>query len=208
MSGIIDLYNLREHGKEWISKPGFGLKSVSNIFDAIDKSKDCTLAAFISSSGIPLIGSSVSKELCKYFNSWDEFREAVSSNFKFYNLDGFGVEMHNAITKFDYSIADELAKNYLNIQEIVQISTGSNSAKELDGVTVVITGKLTHFKNRSELQTEIEKRGGKVVGSVSKNTTYLINNDNTSTSAKNVSAKKLGIPVLTESEFMEQFLTN
>ena len=116
--------------------------------------------------------------------------------------------MHNAITKFDYSIADELAKNYLNIQEIVQISTGSNSAKELDGVTVVITGKLTHFKNRSELQTEIEKRGGKVVGSVSKNTTYLINNDNTSTSAKNVSAKKLGIPVLTESEFMEQFLTN
>lgn len=208
VNGIIDLYNLREHGKEWISKPGFGLKSVSNIFDAIDKSKDCTLAAFISSLGIPLIGSSVSKELCKYFNSWDEFREAVSSNFKFYSLDGFGVEMHNAITKFDYSVADELAKNYLNIQEIVQMATDSNSARELDGVTVVITGKLTHFKNRSELQTEIEKRGGKVVGSVSKNTTYLINNDNTSTSAKNVSAKKLGIPVLTESEFMEQFLTN
>jgi DNA ligase (NAD+) len=209
VNSITDLYQLRDYGKEWMSKPGFGLKSVSNILNAIEASRDCTLQAFICSLGIPLIGSTASKELCRYFSSWDEFRDAVSSNFKFFSLDGFGIEMHNALKEFDYSIADTLAEDYLNVQEIVKVeSADSGSANSLTGVTVVITGKLTQFKNRSELQNEIESRGGKVVGSVSKNTTYLINNDNTSASAKNVSAQKLGIPVLTELDFIEQFLTN
>ena len=76
----------------------------------------------------------------------------------------------------------------------------------LDGITVVITGKLTKYKNRSALQEEIEKAGGKVVGSVSKNTNYLINNDSTSTSSKNLTAQKLGVEILTEEEFQEKFL--
>lgn len=210
VNSITDLYQLHDHGKEWMSKPGFGLKSVSNVLNAIDASRNCTLQAFISSLGIPLIGSTASKELCKYFSTWDEFRDAVNSNFKFFSLDGFGIEMHNAIKEYDYSLADILAEDYLNVQEVVRANaaTGSSGSASLEGVTVVITGKLTQFKNRSELQSEIENRGGKVVGSVSKNTTYLINNDNTSASAKNVSAQKLGIPVLTELEFVEQFLTN
>ena len=211
VNSIVDIYNLRDHGKEWMSKPGFGLKSVSNVLNAIEASKNCTLQAFICALGIPLIGSSASKDLCKYFSTWGEFRDAVSSNFKFYTLNGFGYEMDRAICNFDYTIADILAKEYLNIQEVARpekSTTGSNGSKSLDGVTVVITGKLTQFKNRSELQSEIENRGGKVTGSVSKNTNYLINNDNTSSSAKNLSAQKLGIPVLTELEFMEQFLTN
>ena len=211
VSSIVDIYNLRDHGKEWMSKPGFGLKSVSNVLNAIEASKNCTLQAFICALGIPLIGSSASKDLCKHFSTWGEFRDAVSSNFKFYTLNGFGYEMDRAICNFDYTIADILAKEYLNIQEVAlpnKSTTGSNGSKSLDGVTVVITGKLTQFKNRSALQAEIEARGGKVTGSVSKNTNYLINNDNTSGSAKNLSAQKLGIPVLTELEFMEQFLTN
>ncbi len=211
VSSIVDIYNLRDHGKEWMSKPGFGLKSVSNVLNAIEASKNCTLQAFICALGIPLIGSSASKDLCKHFSTWGEFRDAVSSNFKFYTLNGFGYEMDRAICNFDYTIADILAKEYLNIQEVARSeksTTGSNGSKSLDGVTVVITGKLTQFKNRSALQDEIESRGGKVAGSVSKNTKYLINNDNTSSSAKNLSAQKLGIPVLTELEFMEQFLTN
>lgn len=81
------------------------------------------------------------------------------------------------------------------------------SEKTLDGMSIVITGRLTTFKNRAELQQAIEAHGGKVIGSVSKNTTYLINNDNMSNSAKNVAAKKLGIPVLTEEEFSQKFLT-
>ena len=210
ISSIIDIYKLRDHGKEWMSKPGFGLKSVSNVLNAIDASKNCTLQAFICALGIPLIGSSASKDLCKHFSTWGEFRDAVSSNFKFYTLNGFGIEMDRAITNFDYSVADVLAKEYLNIQEVSRpvAATKSNGSGSLEGKVVVITGKLTQFKNRSALQTEIESHGGKVTGSVSKNTNYLINDDNTSSSAKNLSAQKLGIPVLTELEFMEQFLTN
>lgn len=207
VNNIIDIYNLRNYGKEWMSKPGFGLKSVSNILNAIEASKNCTLQAFICALGIPLIGSSASKDLCKHFSSWSEFRDAIDSNFKFYTLNGFGYEMDRAICKFDYTTADILAKEYLNIEE-KSLSTVTTGSDNLNGVTVVITGKLVQFKNRSALQSEIENRGGKVASSVSKNTKYLINNDNTSNSAKNLSAQKLGIPILTEQDFIEKFLTN
>jgi DNA ligase (NAD+) len=85
--------------------------------------------------------------------------------------------------------------------------TQKAETSSLTGVNIVITGKLNLFKNRAELQQAIENKGGKVIGSVSKNTNYLINNDNTSTSAKNMSAKKLNIPIITEEEFVAQFLT-
>lgn len=205
VSNVADLYSLQDYTTEWVKKPGFGAKSVEKILDAIAASRHCTLNSFICALGIPLIGSSASKELCKYFSSWEEFRCAVDDGFKFYNLDGFGLEMHNSIVNFDYELADSMFLKYLKVQEVEQKEVTSTS---LDGVTVVITGKLTQYKNRSALQADIESRGGKVVGSVSKNTNYLINNDNTSSSAKNVAAQKLGIPVLTEAEFMEKFLTN
>jgi DNA ligase (NAD+) len=196
---------LQDYAKNWIKKPGFGAKSVEKILDAIDASRNCTLNSFICALGIPLIGSSASKELIKYFNSWEEFRNAINNGYKFYNIDGFGLEMHNAIMKFDYEIADLIFSKYLKIQEITKEEISSSAT--LEGITVVITGKLTEYKNRSALQSDIESRGGKVVGSVSKNTDYLINNDNTSSSAKNLSAKKLNIPILTEKDFIEKFLT-
>ena len=205
VSNVDDLYCLQDYTKDWIKKPGFGAKSVEKILDAIDASRDCTLNSFICALGIPLIGSSASKELIKYFNSWEEFRNAINNGYKFYNIDGFGLEMHNAIMKFDYEIADLIFSKYLKIQELTKEEISSSAT--LDGITVVITGKLTQYKNRSALQSDIESRGGKVVGSVSKNTDYLINNDNTSSSAKNLSAKKLNIPILTEKDFIEKFLT-
>jgi len=205
VSNVADLYCLQDYTADWTKKPGFGVKSVEKILDAIDASRNCTLNSFICALGIPLIGSSASKELSKCFSSWEDFRDAVSGGFKFYNIDGFGLEMHNAIVNFDYELADSIVEKYIKVQEVEQKEVTSTS---LDGVTVVITGKLTQYKNRSALQADIESRGGKVVGSVSKNTNYLINNDNTSSSAKNVAAQKLGVPVLTEAEFIEKFLTN
>lgn len=205
VSNVADLYCLQDYTADWIKKPGFGVKSVEKVLDAIDASRNCTLNSFICALGIPLIGSSASKELSKCFSSWEDFRDAVSGGFKFYNIDGFGLEMHNAIVNFDYELADSIVAKYIKVQEVEQKEVTSTS---LDGVTVVITGKLTQYKNRSALQADIESRGGKVVGSVSKNTNYLINNDNTSSSAKNVAAQKLGVPVLTEAEFIEKFLTN
>lgn len=205
VSNVADLYCLQDYAKDWVKKPGFGPKSVEKVLDAIDASRHCTLNSFICALGIPLIGSSASKELSKCFSSWESFRDAVDGGFKFYNIDGFGLEMHNAIVNFDYELADSIVEKYITVQEVEQKEVTSTS---LDGVTVVITGKLTQYKNRSALQADIESRGGKVVGSVSKNTNYLINNDNTSSSAKNVAAQKLGVPVLTEAEFIEKFLTN
>ena len=202
---ITDIYSLSDHEKMWKTRAGFGEKSVQNILNAIEKSRDCELQPFICALGIPLIGSTASKELCKRFSCWEAFRDAVKIGYKFYEIDGFGWEMHKAIVDFDYTIADTLAEKELNIKSVVKIEEVQN--KTLEGKTVVITGKLTHYKNRDAMKVDIEGFGGKVSGSVSKNTAYLINNDNTSTSSKNVSAQKLGIPILTEQEFIDKFLS-
>lgn len=201
VSELIDIYQLANHKDEWIQKPGFGIKSVTNILNAIEASKNPTLQAFISSIGIPLIGKSMSKELIKFINSYEEFRKLIDEKFDFSYLDGFAGSKTEAILNFDYKQADAVYEIIKPLQ--VTITENQNS---LAGYTIVITGRLEKFKNRAQLQEAIESKGGKVVGSVSNNTDFLINNDNTSNSAKNLTAKKLGIPIITESEFTERFL--
>ena len=177
----------------------FKQKSVDNLLAAIENSKtSTTLEAFISSIGIPLIGKTVAKELTKKISSYEEFREMVKNRFNFSQYDGFADSKTSAILDFDYTQADEVYA-YMEIDTPIQES----GSVTLSGKNFVITGKLTHFKNRAELVGLIESLGGKVVGSVSKNTHYLINNDSASVSAKNLSAQKLGIPVLTEQDFLE-----
>lgn len=200
ISNFIDIFNLKNYRSEWIKKPGFGEKSVDNILEAIEKSKECELSAFICSLGIPLIGSTASKELVKVFPSWEQFIDAVESNYYFWAIPNFGGEMHQSITKFDYTEAKELY-NYLTISNVINEDSNNN----LEGLNFVITGKLIHFKNRDELKALIERRGGKVVGSISSKTNYLINNDINSTSSKNQSAKKLNIPIISEENFIEVF---
>jgi DNA ligase (NAD+) len=197
-----DIYKLYEHQEDWEKLPGFGEKSVFNILEAIKKSQNCSLESFITAIGIPLIGRNVSKELCKYIDSYEDFRNKVDERFDFSALDGFGDVKSENILKFDYTEADKVF-DYLNI-----VKSDNNQEKTLNNITVVITGKLSHFKNRDELKKVIEDMGGKVTGSVSGNTTYLINNNSTSTTGKNLTAKKLGIPILTEDDFIQKFLTN
>lgn len=207
ITNILDLYSLEQYRTEWENKPGFGAKSVGNILAAIENSKNCELHSFISAIGIPLIGSTYAKEIARHEDNWTDFREKVNKMYDFASWEGFGSEMCYWLWSFDYTEADCLVKilNLTNSFSTVN-NTEQNSSGSLEGITVCITGKLNLFKNRAELQSAIEKCGGKVTGSVSKNTNYLINNDNTSTSAKNVSATKLGIPVVTEQEFFEKFL--
>ena len=203
VSELADLYHLDQYSAEWVQKPGFGQKSVANILAAIEASKSPTLQAFISSIGIPLIGKSMSKELVKSISSYEEFRKMVDEKFDFSCLDGFADSKTEAIWNFDYRQADavyDIVKP-LQVEEVV---VGNQNS--LAGYTIVITGKLVNFKNRGQLQAAIEAKGGKVVGSVSNNTDFLINNDNKSNSAKNVAAQKLNIPIITESEFTERFL--
>ena len=193
-----DIFHLEEYETEWSNKPGFGVKSVTNILNAIQEGKNCKLDKFIAALGIPLIGSRASKDLSNYFGSWTEFINAINSDFKFYDLPNFGIEMYNSLIKFDYSEAIELVNNYLEITTD-EPETASTS---LEGKTFVITGKLAHYKNRDELKTYIETLGGKVSGSISGKTSYLINNDVNSTSSKNLSAQKLNIPIISEEDFI------
>ena len=201
VNNLVDIFSLKEHQTEWITKPGFGEKSVINILNAIEAGKDCTLEAFIASLGIPLIGRTVAKELCKYFDSYEDFSKAIDEGYNFTKLPGFAYSKQQAIMEFDYTEADQLY-GILNVklpETVIDVSEQPLKDKKF-----VITGSVKHFKNRAELQSFIEKLGGKVVSTVSKNVNYLINNDAASTSTKNVAAKKMGIPILTEDEFLEK----
>ena len=167
-------------------------------------SKNCSLDSFIAALGIPLIGKTVAKDLIKHFDTYLEFKELIDMRYDFTTIDGFGPAMCDALLNFDYTEADKLSEILTITKNEIVINTNNSLA----GKTIVITGKLHNYKNRAELQTVIEARGGKVASSVSKATTCLINNDNTSQSAKNLGAKKLGIPILTEDEFIFTYLTN
>ena len=204
VSCVSDIFTLSTRTDEWVQKTGFGPKSVEKVLNAIEISKSTNLHQFIAALGVPLIGTTASKKLEAKFDNWQAFMQAVESGYKFYDLPDFGVEMHNALSKFDYAEAKYIADNFITF---ISITPNLPNVKEktLTGMTFVITGKVNHFKNRDELKTLIESLGGKVVGSVSKNTTYLINNDINSTSAKNKSAQSLGIPILTEEMFIETF---
>ena len=201
------LFSLKEYRNEWIKKPGFGPKSVDKILDAIETASHTEFHQYLSSLGIPLIGSTASRELAKHFSNYSDLRIAMKAKFKFYDLPNFGIEMHNALYNFNWISADAmigegtitLTNSYIPKEE------NTEQVNSLEGLTFVITGKLNHFKNRDAIKDKIESLGGKVTGSVSKNTNYLINNDKDSTSSKNKSAKTLGIPILNEEDFIEMF---
>ena len=201
---IEDIFKLEKYRVDWIKKSGFGVKSVDNILNAIEDARNCELNAFISSLGIPLIGETASKELIKIFPTWEQFISAVENKYNFCSIPNFGIEMNNAIINFDYTEAKNIRNNYLRIFTVI-IPVEEMEKSDLTGLNFVITGKVEHFKNRDDLKRYIEERGGKVVGSISSKTSYLINNDIESTSSKNLTAKKLGIPILSEENFLEKF---
>ena len=204
VENIKDVFKLQEHKKEWEKMQGFGEKSVEKILQAIEDCKSCSLEAVISAAGIPLIGRTVGKDLSKRFGTYSEFREAVESGFDFTSFGGYGWEMHKAISDFDYSELDYIVDNYLQIKE----NKKEDNELKLKDLTFCVTGKVHIWKNRDSLSTLIESLGGKVTGSVSKNTNYLINNDINSTSAKNKKAQELGIPILSEEDFQKIFDIN
>lgn len=200
VSSYADLFKLHEHKSEWVKLPGFGERSVSKILEAIEEGKNCSLDRFIAALGIPLIGTRAAQDLDRQFWAWPNFINAIETNFKFYDMPNFGWEMHSSLINFDYTEAIDLADNYVNV--LASEYGMEETAAALDGKIFVVTGKLSLYKNRDEIKTVIERNGGKVVGSVSGKTDYLINNDINSTSSKNISAKKLNIPIISEDEFL------
>lgn len=207
VESIEDIYYISEkYRSDFLLKPGFGIKSVTKILTAIEDSKHTTLDAFISAIGIPLIGRAVAKDLTNYFETYEDFRNAVDDkNYHFYDLDNFGEEMNNSIKNFNYAEADRISKLLIFETPVVNNIQINNS---LTGKTIVITGKLTTFKNRAELKAIIESHGGKVSDSISGKTDLLINNDVNSTSSKNKAAKARNIPIISELDFMKQYIEN
>lgn len=200
LNNIEDIFTLNNYKTEWVNKPGFGAVSVSKILDAIEESKKSPTAKFICAIGIPLIGKVASEALSKKFGSYEKFREAVNNNSQeLYEIAGIGEVMIQTLLDYDFTEADSIFEKYIiEMRPVVSISVSN----KLEGKTFVITGKLKTFKNRNEIKATIEKEGGKVTDSVSSKTDYLINNDVDSTSSKNLKAKKLNIPIITEDDFL------
>ena len=196
-----DLFKLKEYEANWKLKPGFGEASVRKIINAIEEARtNSTHESFISAIGIPMIGKTMVKELMKNgVTTYNQLRNMVDDKFDFSQFNGFGYEKSDSLLRFKYHEADEAYHE----MTLVEPSVEEKKENTLEGKSIVITGTLKTFKNRAELQRVIEAAGGKVVGAVSKNTSYLINNDIESTSAKNQTAKRLGVPIITEENFLK-----
>ena len=182
---------------------GFGKKSVEKLLESIEKSRNTTLDRFIYGLCIPLIGRSASKTIAKEFNyQAEEFYNIWCQGYDFTRLNDFGDTMNN-------SMQDFIKNNYRWIAQLIgefnfrESDSSGNIKQVLEGKTFVITGSLRFYKNREELAIVIERNGGKISGSVSAKTSYLINNDVASNSGKNRKAHDLGIPVISESEFIQ-----
>lgn len=195
-----DIFKLEKYKDEIISMEGFGEKSYTNLIAAIDKSKNVALPNFIYALGINNVGLSNAKLLCKkYNNSLEEIRKADFETL--ISIDGFGDVIADSIVKyFGHQKNNDLINDVLNYLNFTATEYNDKDLK-LDNITFVVTGDVHIYKNRKELQSVIEKLGGKVTTSVSAKTNYLINNDINSSSSKNKKAKELGIPIISEEDF-------
>lgn len=195
-----DIFNLYQHRNEWYKKDGFGVKSVDNILQAIENSKNSELWRLIAAAGIQEIGTSASRVLADYYKTWDAFRAAVNNNEDFSHLPDFGFIMNKNIHSYSQENWEDMDKiaSYM----VFSAAAAPNTKKILEGKVFCITGKVNQWKNRDSLKEYIESLGGKVTGSVTSKTDYLINNDNTSTTQKNITAQKLNKPILTEENFV------
>lgn len=196
-----DLYHLDRHKDKIIAFEGFGEKSYSNMINSIEKSRHVKLANFIYALGIPDIGFSRAKLICNHFNN--DFNKISNLTYEeLSNISGVGdVIAKEWIDTFSNPDFIEELKELKEEIDIPKASTNSN--KDLDGLTFVITGSLNKFTNRDTMIEFIEEHGGKVVTSISSKVNYLINNDITSTSTKNNKAKELGINIIDEDKFLE-----
>ena len=199
-----DIFHLDRYYEEIVATPGFGQKSYDNLMDSVEKARNVELSALIYSLGIPNIGSANAKLICKAFNNNIEKIRNASVE-ELIEIDGIGEIMAE---KFCHYFADQdNIKKLDNLLKEVNIAEPEENTtpQNMDGLTFVITGSVEHFANRNELKSYIEKHGGKVTGSVSAKTNYLINNDAMSASSKNKKAKQLGVEIVTEEVFLERW---
>jgi len=203
---ISNIYTLVFYEKDIVKLDGFGKKSVDKLLAAIEKSKSTTMERYLYGLSIPLIGKTASKTINKHFNGdYSKFIEALESKFDFSKLDDFGSTMNKSIYDWyvKYRDSEDSYIPKLLYFEKQSAKPNNGNAVDLAGKVFVITGSLEHYSNRNELVAEIERYGGKVSGSVSVKTSFLVNNDSLSMSGKNKKAKELEIPIITEEQFLQ-----
>ena len=205
LSSIKDIYHLSDYKNEMKTLEGFGKKSIEKLLDSIEKSRNTNLKRFLYSLSIPLLGNSASKDISEFCgNDFNSFVGALTEGGKdaFTSINGIGEALGKSIINY-------WNKHNEEIMDLVQEFTFSKDEKiekvendKINGKVFVVTGSVNYYKNRNELKTDIEKNGGKVSGSISSKTSYLINNDIDSNSSKNKKAKELNIPIITEEQFL------
>ena len=202
-----DFYKLKDYAFEISCFEGFGKKSVSNLLESVEKSRHTDGRHLLYALNIPLCGGDVAKKLLSRYKVKELIETARLSMFddEFASIDGIGPEKSaKFIAWFKDDVHFQHVQHLLSeliIEEQEPVETGN----KCQGLTFVVTGDVHHYKNRNELKAYIESQGGKVTGSVSKSTNYLINNDAASQSSKNKKAHELNIPIITEEEFIEKF---
>ena len=200
-----DIFHLDRHQEEIVEMDGFGQKSYDNLIAAAEKASHPTLPRMVYGLGVAGIGLANAKMICRHFkNDFEAMRHATVE--ELVEIDGIGEVLAQAWTAFfsdgkNNAIVDHLLAELTFEAGDEESSEGADEA--FAGMNFVITGSLEHFKNRKELQELIERRGGKVTGSVTSKTNYLINNDVASSSSKNKKARELGVPILSEEEFLK-----
>lgn len=196
-----DIFHLDRFKDEIVAMDGFGEKSYANLIEAVEKARDTDLVRVLYGLGIDNIGLSTAKLIARKFKGDKEALMNADIQ-ELTDIDGIGEVIADSYVKY---FADEKKrKEYIRLLGEVSLKEmdDTQNSQELSGKTFVITGSVTHFANRKELKELIESMGGKVTGSVTGNTSYLINNDSMSQSAKNKTAAKLNVPVITEEEFI------
>lgn len=197
-----DIYHLNHYREEIVSMDGFGEKSYQNLMESIERSRKTTLARVIYALGIPNIGVANARLLCRFFD-YDLKRLKEANEEEIASIEGIGDVIAAAVVNYFAEEANEAALEALLCELDIEKPEENGNSSMLAGKTFVITGSVSHFANRSELKNYIEERGGKVTGSVTKKTNYLINNDKESNSSKNKKALELNIPLLSEEDFLK-----
>ena len=196
-----DLFHLDKFKDEIINMDGFGKRSYEKLMAALDEAKNTTVSRFLYSLGISGIGSANAKMIAKYFDN-DIDRIISASKDDLLEIEGIGEVLANSIA--DFFRSERNIENVESLRKILKFEKEESvGGDKLLGKVCVITGSLQHFSNRNELKELIEKNGGKVSGSVSSKTNYLINNDTASNSSKNKKAKELGVEIISEENFLK-----
>ena len=202
-----DLFHISQHANVLRDMEGFGTKSVTNLLAATEKARQVEARRLLFALNIPLVGQDVCTRLLTAYPLEELIQTArnTQDDAVFASISGIGPEKSTSFVRWMKDCRHaEMLDHLLPELEITQPDS-TPSGTRCQGLTFVVTGDVHHYKNRNELKAYIQSQGGKVTGSVSKSTSFLINNDVTSTSSKNAKAQQLGIPIISEDEFIERF---